>query len=564
MAHDVFISHSSVDKKAADAICHSLEQNGVKCWIAPRDIRAGENYGGEIIRGIQDCKVFLLVFSREANASPAVAKEVERAVLGYRKIVIPFRIEDVAMSANLEFFLTDVHWLDAYPDDTVFENLVTAVKNALGLNAASSSDAAQPKPEAAQPAFDPAQHATNAKQPALQRPWWKRKWFLPAVVIAAVLVIVFLVVPGLSNKDAPNAGLPSSPTENEPSASPAPAGGAQAITGEQQAMLDALAQKFPEALPGLARQVLDDEAFLAAAGKASYTDPVFDVSGLDVTMLMPDPRAESLDKLGIEPYTPNSDARAFIRENYATLCGMDTPDRIEIPVTLYYENGPGGEQTLDWSLDSVFWGLNDYSNVFTPHVEQYMDDVGFYTAAAELLMPAAGGGPGGAAFPDGYFSGLADALSFKGINIYGQLAVDRASIETALRERLAQTWAYDSVTVATHNNSTPYLPCIRFRSVSGLDLFSQVREGLDAQYKSGGKTKPPSTEELEKDFLSAAREMADGILDSSTAKDRLPVMEYDYTFGWESLGENGISACPDLVEEIRTYMNSYDFNLMFL
>ena len=567
MAHDVFISHSSVDKKAADAICHTLEQNGVKCWIAPRDIRAGEAYGGEIIRGIQECKVFLLVFSREANASPAVAKEVERAVLGYRKTVIPYRIEDVAMSANLEFFLTDVHWLDAYPDDTVFENLVTAVKNALGLNAAPSSGTAPQGPNAPQHATGPAQPAPGAmQQPAPQR---KRKWLLLAIAVAAaaVLAVVFLVVPGLPNKDAPDAVPPPPAEENGPSAPPEPTGGIQALTGEQQAMLDTLAQKFPEALPGLASQILDDKAFLAAAAKASYTDPVFDIPGLGITMLLPDPRAESLGKLGIEPYTPGSDARAYIRENYAKLCGMDTPDRIEIPVTLYYEDEIGGRQTLDWTLSSVFWGLNDYSNLFTPHVEQFMDDVGFYAAAAELLMPAAwdaAGGPDGAAYPDGYFSDLADALSFKGVDIGGQLAVDRDDIEKALRERLARTWAYGSVSIATHSNSVPYLPCVRFRSVSGIDFFSQVREGLDAQYRSGSKPKPPSAEGLEHDFLSEAREMADGILDSQTAKDQSLVMEHDYTFGWEALGENGISACPDLVEEIRTYMDSYDFDLMFM
>jgi hypothetical protein len=58
MAHDVFISHSSVNKKAADAICHALEQNGVKCWIAPRDIPPGANYGGEIIKGIKNWAAF--------------------------------------------------------------------------------------------------------------------------------------------------------------------------------------------------------------------------------------------------------------------------------------------------------------------------------------------------------------------------------------------------------------------------------------------------------------------------------------------------------------------------
>jgi hypothetical protein len=158
MAHDVFISHSSVNKTAADAICHALEQNGVKCWIAPRDISPGSNYGAEIIKGIKECGLFLLVFSREVNNSPAVQKEVERAVLGYKKTVIPFRIEDVAMNENLEFFLTDVHWLDAFPDDTIFENLITAVKNALGMGAAPVS---APTPVQRQEAY-----AVEAPKPA--------------------------------------------------------------------------------------------------------------------------------------------------------------------------------------------------------------------------------------------------------------------------------------------------------------------------------------------------------------------------------------------------------------
>jgi len=144
MPHDVFISHSSVNRKAADAICHTLEQNGVKCWIAPRDIQPGANYGAEIIRGIRDCKVLLLVFSKDANASPAVVKEVELAALEYAKTVIPFRIENVATSENLKFFLAGVHWLDAFPDDTVFDNLVMVVRNALGMPATRETKPAPP------------------------------------------------------------------------------------------------------------------------------------------------------------------------------------------------------------------------------------------------------------------------------------------------------------------------------------------------------------------------------------------------------------------------------------
>ena len=44
MAHDVFLSHSHADKVYADAICHRLEAGGIRCWVAPRDIRPSEDW----------------------------------------------------------------------------------------------------------------------------------------------------------------------------------------------------------------------------------------------------------------------------------------------------------------------------------------------------------------------------------------------------------------------------------------------------------------------------------------------------------------------------------------
>ncbi len=34
MAHDVFLSYSSKDKAVADAVCHALESDGVRVWMA--------------------------------------------------------------------------------------------------------------------------------------------------------------------------------------------------------------------------------------------------------------------------------------------------------------------------------------------------------------------------------------------------------------------------------------------------------------------------------------------------------------------------------------------------
>ena len=49
LAHDVFISYSSKDKPAADAACAVLESKGIRCWIAPRDIIPGADWGESII-----------------------------------------------------------------------------------------------------------------------------------------------------------------------------------------------------------------------------------------------------------------------------------------------------------------------------------------------------------------------------------------------------------------------------------------------------------------------------------------------------------------------------------
>jgi len=112
MAHDVFISHSSQDKPIADAVCATLEARGIRCWIAPRDILPGLDWGEAIIDGINESRLMILVFTSSANKSSQITHEVERAV--HKGIpIIPFRVEDITPSKSLEFFISTPHWLDA-------------------------------------------------------------------------------------------------------------------------------------------------------------------------------------------------------------------------------------------------------------------------------------------------------------------------------------------------------------------------------------------------------------------------------------------------------------------
>ena len=115
MAHDIFLSYSSRDQAAADMICQALEGAGIKCWIAPRDIAAGSQWGGSIVAAIEASRAVLIIFSEKSNDSPQVAREMECAV-AKRLPLIPVRIADAMPTKDMEYFLGVSHWLNAYPE----------------------------------------------------------------------------------------------------------------------------------------------------------------------------------------------------------------------------------------------------------------------------------------------------------------------------------------------------------------------------------------------------------------------------------------------------------------
>jgi hypothetical protein len=91
MAHDVFISYASTDKIVADAVCAVLEEQKIRCWIAPRDVLAGTPYGEALIEALNGSRIMVLIFSSSSNSSPHVLREMERAAAKGISI-IPFRI----------------------------------------------------------------------------------------------------------------------------------------------------------------------------------------------------------------------------------------------------------------------------------------------------------------------------------------------------------------------------------------------------------------------------------------------------------------------------------------
>jgi tetratricopeptide (TPR) repeat protein len=112
IARLAFISYSTRDTTAAEAVCDGLEESGISCWIAPRDVAPGTSWAAAIDKAIDTCRLMVLVFSSHSNSSPQVVREVCNAVSNQIPI-IPFRIENILPSGAMNYFLSTVHWFDA-------------------------------------------------------------------------------------------------------------------------------------------------------------------------------------------------------------------------------------------------------------------------------------------------------------------------------------------------------------------------------------------------------------------------------------------------------------------
>ncbi len=111
----VFISYCTKDGNKPFEICEYLENKGIKCWIAPRNITAGQSYPSEIMKGIKSCSAFLILTSSHTNNSEHVLNELEIAV-NNKKTIIPFRLENVNFTDDYMYYLSRKHWINYFLD----------------------------------------------------------------------------------------------------------------------------------------------------------------------------------------------------------------------------------------------------------------------------------------------------------------------------------------------------------------------------------------------------------------------------------------------------------------
>ncbi len=107
--YSCFISYSSKDDEFARRLHADLQDNGVRCWFAPEDLRIGDKFRSRIDEAIRLHDKLLLILSEDSVNSTWVEDEVESALEKERKakergeertVLFPIRLDSAVMETD--------------------------------------------------------------------------------------------------------------------------------------------------------------------------------------------------------------------------------------------------------------------------------------------------------------------------------------------------------------------------------------------------------------------------------------------------------------------------------
>jgi uncharacterized protein YjbI with pentapeptide repeats len=109
--YSCFISYSSIDSKFAEQLYADLQNNGIRCWFAPHDIRSGKKIHEQIDEAVRLYDRLLLILSDHSMKSSWVETEISKArrreLREGRRILFPVRLVDFEALRDWECFDAD-------------------------------------------------------------------------------------------------------------------------------------------------------------------------------------------------------------------------------------------------------------------------------------------------------------------------------------------------------------------------------------------------------------------------------------------------------------------------
>jgi hypothetical protein len=110
----IFISHASAEADAADFLCNQLEKAGYRCWIAPRNISAGEHYAFSLSRALANASAILVMLDENANKSTHVVREITSAT-EQSKLIFVLHFGSFSLNDTLSYLLSGIQKICAPP-----------------------------------------------------------------------------------------------------------------------------------------------------------------------------------------------------------------------------------------------------------------------------------------------------------------------------------------------------------------------------------------------------------------------------------------------------------------
>lgn len=129
MAHEVFISYSSKDLQFVKDVTSWLENEGIQCFVAFRDIPKGIEWARIIPDAIKDSKMVVVLHSENYNCSEEVERELKIAS-DNKKRILTFKIDDSKFKDAKEYYLTAINWIDASTEQAM-NDLILSIKGNL-------------------------------------------------------------------------------------------------------------------------------------------------------------------------------------------------------------------------------------------------------------------------------------------------------------------------------------------------------------------------------------------------------------------------------------------------
>lgn len=134
MDFKIFVSYSTHDLEHVDLLKQQLANTPVSIFIAEHSVKPGNELTSVISKAIQECDLFVLLWSSNAKASDWVSQEIGRADALSKKI-LPLMLTE---GLSLPGFINGLKWLPVFSDpklalEQARDTIASEYKNKMGV-----------------------------------------------------------------------------------------------------------------------------------------------------------------------------------------------------------------------------------------------------------------------------------------------------------------------------------------------------------------------------------------------------------------------------------------------